>query len=107
MTVLLERSLSTRSDAGGRRDGQPGSVHRRSGELASPAACRLADDARHAPHVDADGREDPAGPRAKTKPLVARDAVSDLTWVDDHAHSIWRPHIRGRIRFHRSSAHGD
>ena len=61
---------------------------------------------RHAPHVDADRRQNPAGPLALDESFLARHALSDRAWPNDFADSARRAHFRDRFRFRRSrSAH--
>src|SRR5207249_9697678 len=64
----------------------------------------MAGDARHASHVDADGRQDTAGPSAPAEPLVARGALRHRARTDLVADPLRRPHLRGRLRLHRPQA---
>src|SRR5258705_1835165 len=48
----------------------------------------MAGDPRHAPHVDADHRQDAAGARAPAESLVARPVVPDVPGADDDSDAI-------------------
>src|SRR5437773_10522090 len=61
----------------------------------------MAGDARHASHVDADGRQDTAGPSAPAESLVARGALRHRARSDLVADPLRRPHLRHRLRLHR------
>src|SRR5690242_2851569 len=76
---------------------QPRISEGRSGDLAQPAARGMAGYARYASYVDADRREDSAGPGAEAKPLVACSPVRERARVDDDADPIRPPRIRGGV----------